>query len=167
MKTTVDQQQALTVMKIGEHILTQKAVSVDDPSDPSLRDLIHKMFNTMNIEKGCGLAAPQVNVLLRVVTIELDHKKYAMINPEITHASEEMVLFTEGCLSVPGTDLQIIRHRDVVVTYHDEYNKSRTLKARGVLAIACQHEIDHLDGILITDRFAHQKALREHFNITL
>lgn len=167
MKTLYTELQTLPVAHIGDRVLSIKAASVTDPSDPALRELIQQMFRTMHVEKGCGLAAPQVSISKRIITIELDEKRYAMINPEITQYSDEMILYTEGCLSVPGQDLPIIRHREVTVSYFDEYAHAQTLTARGILSIACQHEIDHLDGILITDRFAHQKALREHFNITL
>lgn len=167
MSTSLTQLQSLPLSVIGDRILSVPATSVDDPSDPSLRELIEQMFHTMHIEKGCGLAAPQIGISKRMIVIELDQKKYVMINPEITRFSDEMILFTEGCLSVPGRDLPIIRHRDVTVGFHDEYNIAHTITANGVLSIACQHEIDHLDGILITDRFDNQKALRKHFNITL
>jgi peptide deformylase len=119
----------------------------------------------MHTEKGVGLAAPQVNVSKRIAVIDSEGDIFTLINPKITNRSEELVLFTEGCLSVPEKELPIIRYKEITVEYVDRNNKSQILDAKGFLAIVCQHEIDHLDGILMTDRFEQQKPLRQTLNI--
>ena len=77
-----------------------------------------------------------------------------------------MTLSTEGCLSIPGEELKIIRHKKVTVQYIDREGNSCILKAREFLAIVCQHEIDHINGILMTDRYRQQEQLRKTLNIT-
>lgn len=155
----------MNIAHIGDVVLTQKAQDVTNVVDVETQTLIDKMFDTMSEEKGVGLAAPQVNVSQRIAIIDTDGEKFVLINPEITHRSENLVLFTEGCLSVPDKELPIIRHKEITVQYTDRDNKSCTLKAQEFLAVVCQHEIDHLDGILMTDRFEQQQPLRQTLNI--
>ncbi len=156
----------MSIVRIGDPILSQKATLVTDVSDRNVQDLIKKMFTTMHQERGVGLAAPQVNVALQIAVIKTDETKLVLINPIITQAADELVVCTEGCLSVPGKELPIIRHKEIVVSYLDENNKKNTIRANDFLAIVCQHEIDHLHGILMTDRYAQQQDLRKTLNIT-
>jgi len=156
----------MNIAHIGDAVLSKKASDVVDISDANTQVLIDKMFATMRKEKGVGLAAPQVNVSQRIVVIETEDYKFVFINPQITHRSEKQVLFTEGCLSVPGKELPIIRHQKVTVEYLDRDGKEHSLKASKFLAVICQHEIDHIDGILMTDRYKQQTNIREALNIT-
>jgi len=156
----------INIAHIGDTVLAQKASKVLDATDAETQTLIDTMFVAMRKEKGVGLAAPQVNVSKRIAIIETDGETFTLINPKITHQSDEFVLFTEGCLSVPGKELPIIRHKKVTVQYLDREGAECILKAREFLAIVCQHEIDHLDGILMTDRYTQQASLRQSLNIT-
>jgi len=156
----------MNIMRIGDAILSQKTSEVTDLHDDYIQTLINKMFDTMQAEKGAGLAAPQVNVSERIAVIDVDDQKLTLINPHITQRSDDMILFTEGCLSVPGKELSIIRHQQITVEYLDRNGKECLLKAREFLAVVCQHEIDHLDGILMTDRYKQQTILRDTLNIT-
>jgi len=156
----------MDIAHIGEPVLSQKASDVLDATDANVQILIDKMFTTMHTEKGVGLAAPQVNISQRIIVIETKEQKMALINPQITNKSEEKILFTEGCLSVPGKELPIIRHQKVTVEYLDRAGAQQTLKADEFLAVVCQHEIDHIDGILMTDRYEQQTNIREALNIT-
>ena len=156
----------MDITHIGDAILSQKASEVTEPLSASVQTLIDKMFDTMQTEKGVGLAAPQVNVSKRIAVINTDDTKLVFINPQITKKSDDIILFTEGCLSVPNKELPILRHQQITVEYIDRDGKNCSLKAREFLAVVCQHEIDHLDGILMTDRYKQQTTLRETLNIT-
>ncbi len=147
-------------------MLSQKAQIVSDIINKETQILIDKMFETMHSEKGVGLAAPQVNESKQIITIDTEGEKFVFINPKITNQSEDMILFTEGCLSVPGKELQIIRHKKVTIQYIDRDGEPCILKAREFLAVVCQHEIDHINGILMTDRYEQQEELRKTLNIT-
>ncbi len=156
----------LNITLIGDPVLAQKACPVLEITSGETQALIDKMFDTMHSEKGVGLAAPQVNESKQIITINAEGQKFVFINPKITNQSEDMILFTEGCLSVPGKELQIIRHKKVTVQYIDRDGEPCILKAREFLAIVCQHEIDHINGILMTDRYEQQEELRKTLNIT-
>ncbi len=155
----------MNITHIGDLILSTKASPVLNVHNKSIQDLIDEMFDTMYAEKGIGLAAPQVNESKQLITIDVEGDKFVFINPKITNQSDDMILFTEGCLSVPDKELPIIRHKKITVQYTDRDGKGCILKARDFLAIVCQHEIDHINGILMTDRFEQQKELRKTLNI--
>lgn len=138
-------------------ILKQKTALVVDPLAPEIQELIPKMVKTMYKEKGVGLAAPQIGLSIRLAIAEADGKVYTLINPEITSLSQEKVLFEEGCLSLPGQYFSIVRSSELTLKYRDERGLPKKLRATGFLAIVIQHEVDHLDGILICDRYKKQQ----------
>ncbi len=157
-----------SILTIGDPILNTVASDITDITDFAIQRLIDEMFDVMHHkERGIGLAAPQIGISKRLIVMDIAKIRYVLINPEYVSQSEEMVLFTEGCLSVPQKELPIIRHEKIVLKYYTEKGFKRTLKAKGLLAIACQHEIDHIDGMLITDRYQKQASLRDQFNIML
>ncbi len=164
-QTTEHKEQLLPVAHRGDAMLTRVAIPVTDPQSADIQELIRDMFYTMRIENGCGLAAPQVRKNVRVITMAVDGTRYTMINPEITKRSSRLVTFDESCLSIPSTTLRIIRNENVTVRYHDHNGIIRIIDAHGFLSVVCQHEIDHLDGILMTQRHAEQQALRAQYNI--
>ena len=134
-------------------------------SDDEMRKFLDDMLETMYHDKGVGLAAPQVGVSKRVIVIDDKvteegergpHPLY-MVNPEIIEKSEEMILFNEGCLSVPGQSAEVERHFRVKVKYLDYNGKEQVLEAEDYLAVIIQHETDHLDGILYIDRISRLK----------
>lgn len=140
----------------GDPVLRQKAKRVSSV-DASIHRLLDDMIDTMRAENGCGLAAPQIGVSLRVIVIELPPEEeggesvvYQLINPEIVKASNE-VLMEEGCLSIPGYQGRVKRFENVTVKALDRNGKSVRYKAEGLFAQALQHEIDHLNGVLYTD----------------
>lgn len=146
----------LPVRQDGDPVLRQKAKKVSRVDD-SLRRLIDDMFYTMynNETRGIGLAAPQVGVSLRVIVVDMqdeDHDPIALVNPEIVKASRELVCATEGCLSVPGLRGDVERHEWVTVKARDDRGHEKRIRADGWFARCIQHEIDHLDGILYTDK---------------
>ena len=133
---------------------------------PEIRKLIEDMIETMRDAPGVGLAAPQVAVNERLIVIEygeepdepaetaepIKKKLYVVLNPEIVWNSEETVVGTEGCLSVPGWLGDVSRYEAVTVKGLNREGHKITIKAEGWLARVFQHEIDHLDGILYTDK---------------
>lgn len=118
------------------------------------RRLIADMFETMRDAPGVGLAAPQVGVLERIFVWEVDEAHGAVVNPVIVERSSETVQDEEGCLSLPGLYYPVERAESVVVTGLDAEGDPVNFEAEGLLARVCQHEIDHLDGVLFIDRLA-------------
>jgi peptide deformylase len=135
-------------------ILKQTAKPVAKVDD-SIRTLVKDMFETMYAADGVGLAAPQVGILQRVIVLDTtprqpESKPIAMINPEII-AMEGETTYTEGCLSIPGEAEDVDRAAIVTVKFLDPEGKEQTLKCDGLLAIAVQHETDHLNGTVFVD----------------
>lgn len=140
-------------------MLHAKTALVADPLAPEIQALLPEMIETMHAEEGVGLAAPQIGKSIRLAVMEVDGKQYYLINPEITSLSQEKIVFEEGCLSLPGEFFPIIRSESLTVKYRNEKGLPKKLSATGFLAIVIQHEIDHLDGILICDRFRKQQKM--------
>ena len=140
-------------------ILRQKAKRVPRVDD-SIRKLIDDMVDTMVAAPGVGLAAPQVGVGLRVVVLKTDQNLHALVNPEMVRSEGEQVGM-EGCLSVPGYVGEVKRALRVVARGLNRNGKLVRVKGDGLLARAIQHEIDHLDGILFTDRLTSLETLRK------
>ena len=126
------------------------------------RQLVEDMFETMYAAPGIGLAAIQVGVPARVVTLDLAKKdelpqRQVFINPEITWQSEEKGSYEEGCLSIPDYYEEVERPARVKVKYLDLEGKSCEAEANGLLATCLQHEIDHLNGVLFIDHISKLK----------
>jgi peptide deformylase len=119
--------------------------------------LIQNMTVTMDENSGCGLAAPQVGVLKRVIVVLLNQQTdqevvLAMINPEIIFQSKQTYIDTEGCLSVPGYFDEVSRYENIIVKFWDKKGREQTLKLADLNARVVQHEIDHLNGVLFVDK---------------
>lgn len=148
----------MKIFEIPEPILRQKSLPVAK-IDEKVQQTLDDMLETMYAAHGVGLAAPQVGLLQRMVVIDVAGKDekphpYKMINPEIVFHSEEMETCSEGCLSLPSSYAPVSRYTAVTVRYSDEDGKQKTLEAVGFLAVAVQHELDHLDGILFIDHLS-------------
>lgn len=143
-------------------ILHQKTARVKDPLAPDIQELIPVMFDSLRVAEGIGLAAPQIGHSIRLAVTEVDGVRTVLINPKITSFSQEKILFEEGCLSLPKEYFLIERSEKVTVRYEDEHGKEIKKRASGLFAIVVQHEIDHLDGILIADRFKNQKQRKQY-----
>ena len=155
-------------------VLEARALEVVD-FDQYLQDLARNMHATMDLEGGIGLAANQVNVLKRVLTIYIPHsqqrygdddqeeeswwhnKRFTFVNPVIT-AKKGRIRSVEGCLSFPDIFDFVERSSKLAVRAYDEFGKEFTVEADGIFAVCLQHEIDHLDGIVFTDRMSRLKA---------
>ncbi|OGI17409.1 MAG: peptide deformylase [Candidatus Moranbacteria bacterium RIFCSPHIGHO2_02_FULL_40_12b] len=142
----------LPIIKYPNPILRKKAEKVNDPLDPEIQKLIPRMIETLRKSNGLGLAAPQVKKTIRLCVIEEGGVLYTLINPKIKSQSKNKIIMDEGCLSFPGKFFLIARPEKVKIRYTDGKGENRKLKAEGLLARTIQHEIDHLDGILLTDR---------------
>ena len=130
--------------------------------DDHIRRLLDDMLDTMYDAPGIGLSAPQVNVLKRVITIDLSKDRsqpLCLINPEIQQASGETET-EEGCLSVPGVFEVVKRMKQIRITVLDRDGRPREIEADGLLAACIQHEIDHLDGRLFVDYLSRLKRQR-------
>ena len=135
----------------GDEILRKRSREVSVVDD-RIQTLLDDMLETMYTNDGVGLAAPQVGILKRVIVIDVeDGSVYKMINPAIVNKSGEQT-GQEGCLSVIETKGDVKRPMNVTVEYLNENSEHVTLNAQGVLARCICHEIDHLEGILFTDR---------------
>lgn len=152
------------IVTVPEPVLRRKALKVTNFGS-ELQKLIDDMIETMRDAPGVGLAAPQVDVTQRVIVVEYAEvddegeqeppKLFAMVNPEIVRYSTETEPGTEGCLSIPGFLGDVNRSLNVTVKGLNRHGKPIRVKAQGWLARIFQHEIDHLDGILFTDRAEH------------
>lgn len=126
--------------------------------DDSIRALVKDMFETMYDADGVGLAAPQIGVLQRVIVLDTrprqpESQPIAMINPEIIEM-EGRTTYTEGCLSIPGESEDVERAAIVTVKYLDTDGREQTMRCDGLLAIAVQHETDHLNGTVFVDHIS-------------
>ncbi len=140
----------LKVLKDGDPLLRLK--SVPTLINQEVKDLVDNMKETMINENGIGLAAPQVGVNLRVIVIRLnDGAIQELINPTIIWYSESRVSFEEGCLSIPDQFINVIRSVKIGIKFMDISGKYRKWKLKGMESRVVQHEIDHLDGVLMTD----------------
>jgi len=156
------------VRKLGDPVLRTRARDVDR-FDDQLRAEVRRMGALMHDAMGIGLAAPQVGVSNRVLVyrVEPDSPLNALINPEIEWASESVETLEEGCLSLPGVHVEVDRPIYVRVRARDEHGEEIRVEASGLEARVIQHEVDHLDGVLILDRTtkdqrkAAMRALRE------
>lgn len=148
----------LEIRKNGDPVLRAGTVKVKDPSIKEVQDLILSMIETMKANNGVGLAAPQVGSNLRLCVIQVDGELYVLINPKMTAKSTKKVISEEGCLSIPGEFFPISRSSEVQVRYINQDGKASKIKGSDLLARALQHELDHLDGILILDRIKKGKA---------
>ncbi len=147
----------LEIRKYPDPILKKRARKVED-IDSFINSLIDNMIETMYAAPGIGLAAPQIGVPLRIAVIDVSQRNgnqglITLINPEIVWVERE-ILWEEGCLSIPNFTAEIKRKEKVVVKGYDRNFKEVEIEGEGLLAIALQHEIDHLDGILLIDRLS-------------
>jgi len=152
-----------TIVTLPDPVLKRKARPVNK-FDKELQTLLDDMVETMRDAPGVGLAAPQIGLSDRIIVIEYyerdedeenedaPKKVWAVVNPEIVKSSEETLMGVEGCLSIPGLLGEVERHAEVQVKGMNRHGKPMKVKAKGWLARIFQHEIDHLNGILFTER---------------
>ncbi len=156
------------VRHLGDPVLKSRATEVDR-FDDSLRGQVSRMAAIMSDSLGVGLAAPQLGISQRVLVYRVgpDAPVIGLINPELEWSSPGEETLEEGCLSIPGVAVDVERPVHVRVRARDEEGDERLVEASGLEARVIQHELDHLDGVLILDRISRDqrreamKALRE------
>jgi peptide deformylase len=164
---------AMAVLKIyvAPHpVLKKKAEPVTGPITDELRKLMDDMLDTMYAADGIGLAAPQVGVSKRILVLDINQPRgddltpaerrtnpQCFINPEIIWESDDLRIYNEGCLSVPGQYAEVARPDKVKVKFTDYHGKPQEIEADTLLATCLQHEMDHLDGILFVDHLSSLK----------
>ncbi len=165
---------SLPICTYGNPVLRKKAVEVSDVND-EIRELAKEMFVTMHTECGLGLAAEQVGRTERLFVIHIPpdsdegddgqrenpdiEMPLVFINPKITGHTDDVQIGQEGCLSFPEIFANVERWYEVDAQYTDLDGNSQLIHAKGLLARAIQHELDHLDGILLVDRMSHVKKV--------
>jgi peptide deformylase len=163
MKDVTTEGQLLPIVAYGNPVLRKKAVEIS-PDYPNLQQIIQNMFATMYASQGVGLAAPQVDLSIRLFVVDakpfaeedpqLENFKQVFINPSILNEKGEEWSFNEGCLSIPGIREDVIRKPEVTLRYLDEDFKEHTELFTGMAARIIQHEYDHLEGVLFIDRIS-------------
>lgn len=158
------------IVSIGDPVLRQvsKPVARNQINSPEIKKLITDLIDTMRNANGAGIAAPQVGVALRVIVMEvIENPRYRYkpaipltiaINPTLTPLDDEMVIINEGCLSVPLRG-ELESFVNIRVTYTDENGALHDEVKRGLTAGTWQHEVHHLDGVLMVDRVKDSSTL--------
>ena len=153
----------LPIYMYGQPVL-RKQTDFIDPDYPELGNLIQDMFDTMYNAEGVGLAAPQIGLSISIFVVdasplaedfpECEGFKRVFINPEIEEFSEETGPYNEGCLSIPGINETVIRPTTITMRYQDEHFEEKVEQFSGFQARVLQHEFDHLEGHLFTERIS-------------
>jgi peptide deformylase len=154
---------ALDIRTFGDPVLKTPATPVER-FDESLVRLTQDMLATMRDKEGVGLAANQVGRLKRVLVAALEDEEFVIVNPVLMERSETTETESEGCLSIPGIQVDVERPVAVSISAQDLSGKPLRVEASDLLARVLQHEVDHLDGVLIldrTDRQSRKAAMRD------
>ncbi len=161
----------LEVIKMGNPLLRKvsEAVSIDEINTPDFQTFLDHLIATMHAHQGAGIAAPQVGVLKRAFAMEMAMNErypnkepfplYTIINPEITPFSDEKIPSWEGCLSIPNIRGRLQRHAEILLSGLDRNGHAFKTHLKGFAAIVAQHEVDHLNGILLIDQMESMETL--------
>jgi peptide deformylase len=146
------------IRRYGDPVLKSRATTVDR-FDEALRDQVSRMGAIMDDAIGVGLAAPQVGLSQRLLVYRVGHESplIAVVNPEVEWSSDDEEVLEEGCLSLPGVHVDVDRPIHVRVRSQDEHGDPRLIEASGLEARVLQHEIDHLNGVLILDHASREQ----------
>jgi peptide deformylase len=155
----------LEIHTLGDRVLRQPAKRIAKVDD-EIRQLIRDMLQTMYSSDGIGLAAPQVGVNKQLVVVDVEPDNAAkpplvLINPTLLRASTDLCTGQEGCLSIPGVYLDVVRPTAIEVSYKDENGRPQKIQATELLARCILHEMDHLNGVMFVDRVSNQMALNQ------
>lgn len=144
---------SITVYPNKQLFETTRDIPKDQIKSETFSQIGAAMLEILRKTGGIGLSANQVGLPLNMCVIELNpNDPKILLNPRIVKQSDKMTLSYEGCLSLPGSTCNINRHNNIVVEYEDVTGKTETIKAEGLLSYCLQHEIDHLNGILVINR---------------
>lgn len=138
------------IRQFGDPVLKEQSYIAE--VDDDLRKLVDRMIKIMHLADGVGLAAPQIGILRRVIVFQLDGVEHVLLNPEVTWRSEAMIKDAEGCLSLASLATEVERAEKVSVEGEDMEGNHIKMDLEGMHARILQHEIDHLNGLMIIDR---------------
>ena len=155
----------LEIFKLGSETLRTEAKRISKV-DNQIRHLAKDMLQSMYSAKGIGLAGPQVGISKELLVIDINFEDSAaepliLINPEITAFGSTLTTYEEGCLSIPGIYLNVVRPSTIKLKFRDEMGRPRKMNADGLLARCIQHEVDHLKGVLFVDRVTTTQELKK------
>ncbi|HSL01759.1 MAG TPA: peptide deformylase [Rubrobacteraceae bacterium] len=153
----------LEIRTFGDPVLKTRAAPVDT-FDESLSRLAGAMLETMRVSEGVGLAANQVGRLKRILVAAVEDEEYVIVNPVIEEVADTTEQGPEGCLSIPGIQVEVERATGITLSGQDLSGAPLRIETSGLVARIFQHEVDHLDGVLIldrTDRDSRKAAMRE------
>ena len=155
----------LEIFKLGSETLRREAKRISKV-DNQIRNLAKDMLQSMYSAKGIGLAGPQVGISKELLVIDINFEDSAaepliLINPEITAFGSTLNTYEEGCLSIPGVYLNVVRPSTIKLKFRDEMGRPRKMNADGLLARCIQHEVDHLRGVLFVDRVTSKEELKK------
>ena len=155
----------LEIFKLGSKTLRTEAKRICKV-DNQIRHLAKDMLQSMYSAKGIGLAGPQVGISKELLVIDINFEDSAaepliLINPEITAFGSTLTTYEEGCLSIPGIYLNVVRPSTIKLKFRDEMGRPRKMNADGLLARCIQHEVDHLKGVLFVDRVTTTQELKK------
>ena len=155
----------LEIFKLGSETLRTEAKRISKV-DNQIRHLAKDMLQSMYSAKEIGLAGPQVGISKELLVIDINFEDSAadpliLINPEITAFGSTLTTYEEGCLSIPGVYLNVVRPSTIKLKFRDEMGRPRKMNADGLLARCIQHEVDHLKGVLFVDRVTTTQELEK------
>jgi len=154
----------LEIRKFGDPVLKKKAEEVKEIT-PEIKELIFNMKETLRHAQGVGLAAPQIGVSKRAIVVQIEKEAVGFLNPRIIVSSRQKEIQEEGCLCLPGIFFKIKRAKEAEIEALGEKGEIVRIEAKGLLARIFQHEIDHLNGILVIDRISSWQKLCRLFKI--
>ena len=170
---TSSEKNSLEIYKLGNPVLRKNSHRISKV-DNTIRNLAKDMLQSMYSAKGIGLAAPQIGIHKELLVIDINFEDSAaepliLINPEIIAYGSTLNSYEEGCLSIPGIYLNVVRPSTIKLKFRDEMGRPRKMKADGLLARCIQHEMDHLNGVLFVDRVSskedlNKELIKEGFN---
>lgn len=144
-----------SILTLGHPALSRQAREVKNINGRTM-DLVSKMFDVLDRSQGIGLAATQIGVFRQIFVYTLDDVRCVLFNPKIVESSEEWT-YVEGCLSIPGVFAELVRPRNVLLSAVSADGEPVTIEATDLLARLYQHEVDHLNGVLMLDRLSHSE----------
>jgi len=153
------------ILKLGNPKLYEKSTEILPEEIPALKQEIDQLNNLIlefraTYGVGRGIAAPQIGLQKRIICLNIDESRYTLINPELSNLSEEMMIVWDDCMCFPNFLVKVKRHQKCTVTFKDEKWQEHSWNLEGDLSELIQHEYDHLDGILATQKAIDNKSFK-------
>jgi len=147
----------MQIITLGDELLKQKAEKIEKIDD-EIANIARQMLGILKLEKGVGVAGPQVGIMKRIFVTHIENdEERVYINPSILETAHNTVKYEEGCLSVPGIYANVTRPESIKIQAWNEKGRPFTLEAGGLLARVILHEYDHLEGVLFLDHVPEKK----------